>query len=179
MVGRQRAAPSKCIGSDSLSRTEGDAGRGLSAPIVHRITELDGPTRAIGRNMNGGRIGNNYRSTTGQSLNGCRAHRHVNFRDLELRGRALPRWPDQWRSQLIGAGHLDTARFRVRVVARQRATPHKCVRFRRLSWIEVNAGRGLPAPIVDRIVKLNRTACAIRIDVEKSRIGHGQVCTAG
>ena len=179
MVSRQRAAPFKCIGSNSLSRAEGDAGRSLSTPIINRITELDSPTRAIGRNVNGGRIGNNYRSTTGQSLNGCGAHRHINFRDLELRRRALPRWPNQWRSQLIGAGHLDTARFRVRMVDRQRTTPRKCVRFRRLSWIEVDAGRSLSAPIVDRILKLNSTADAIRPDVEESRIGHGQVRTAG
>ena len=95
MVGRQRAAPGKCIGSKSLSRAEGDAGRGLSTPIVNRITELDGPTRAIGRNMNGGRIGHNYRSTTRQPLNGRGAHRHINVRDLELRRRTLPRWPNE------------------------------------------------------------------------------------
>ncbi len=59
MVGRQRAAPGKGIGSNRLSRAEGDAGRGLSAPIVDRVIELDGPTWAIGRNVNGGRIGNN------------------------------------------------------------------------------------------------------------------------
>src|SRR5712692_10740070 len=73
MVGRQRAAPGKCIGSNSLSRAEGDAGRGLSTPIVDRITEQDGPARAIGRNVNGGRIGNDYRGTTRQPLNGCGA----------------------------------------------------------------------------------------------------------
>ena len=112
-------------------------------------------------------------------MNGCGAHRHINFRDLELRRRTLPRWPKQGRSQWIGAGHLDTARFRIRMVDRQRATPRKCVRFRRLSWIEVDAGRGLSAPIVDRIHKLNITAGAIRPDVEESRIGHGQVRTAG
>src|SRR5437764_14242438 len=53
MIGRQRAAPGKCIGSHSLSRAESDAGRSLSTPIINRITELDSPTRAIGRNMNG------------------------------------------------------------------------------------------------------------------------------
>ena len=143
MVGRQRAAPGKCIGSNSLSRAEGDAGRGLTAPIVDRVIELDGPTRAIGCNVNGSRISHNYRSTTRQPLNGCRTHRHSNFRDLKRRSRALPRWPNQWRSQLIGAGHLDTTRPRVRMVGRQRATPRKCVSFRRLSWIEVDASRGL------------------------------------
>ncbi len=65
------------------------------------------------------------------------------------------------------------------MVDRQRATPRKCVRFRRLSWIEVDAGRGLSTPIVQRILKLNRTANAIRPDVEESRIGYGHVRTAG
>ena len=96
MIGRQRAAPGKCIGSHSLSRAEGDAGRGLTATIVDRITELDSPTGAIGRNMNGGRIGNHYRRTTRQPLNGSRTHRHINFRDLKRRHRCtLPRWRNQ------------------------------------------------------------------------------------
>src|SRR5260370_1211267 len=179
MVGRQRAAPCKCIGSNSLSRAESDAGWGLSAPIVHRITELNSPTRAIGRNMNGGRIGNNYRCTARQPLNGCGTHRHINFRDLELCRRTLPCWRNQWRSQLIGAGHLDTTWPRVGMIDRQRATPGKCVGFRRLSWIEVDTGRRLSTPIVDRIRKLNSTANAIRPDVDERCIGHGQVRTAG
>src|SRR5215469_7097138 len=129
--------------------------------------------------MNGSSIGYNDRSTTGQSLNGYGAHRHINFRDLELRRRALPCWPNKWRGQLIGAGHLDTPWSRVCMVDRQRATPGKCIRFRRLSWIEGDAGRGLSTPIVDRILKLNSTAGAIWPDVEDSRIGHGQVRTAG
>src|SRR5450759_704409 len=83
MVSRQRAAPRKCVGSNSLSRAEGDAGRSLSTPIVHRITELDSPTGAIGRNMNGGRIAHNNGCTTRQPLNGCRTHRHINLRDLK------------------------------------------------------------------------------------------------
>ena len=97
MVGRQRAAPCKCIGSNSLSRAEGDAGRGLSAPIVNRITELNSPTRAIGCNMNGCRIGHNDGCTARQPLNGCRTHRHINFRDLKRRQRCctLPRWPNE------------------------------------------------------------------------------------
>ncbi len=65
------------------------------------------------------------------------------------------------------------------MVGGQRATPRKGVSFRRLSWIEGNAGRSLSAPIVDRICKLHRTADAIRPDVEESRIAHGQVRTAG
>ena len=80
---------------------------------------------------------------------------------------------------MIGTGYLNTTWLRVRMVGRQRATPRKCVRFRSLSWIEVDAGRGLSAPIVDRIRKLNSTAGAIRPDVEERRIGHGQVRTAG
>ncbi len=96
MIGRQRAPPGKCIGSNSLSRAESDAGRSLSTPIIHRITELDSPTRAIGRNVNGGRIANNYRSATRQPLNGCRTHRHINFRDLKRRQRCtLPHWPNE------------------------------------------------------------------------------------
>ena len=65
------------------------------------------------------------------------------------------------------------------MIERQRATPRECVRFRGLSWIEVDAGRGLSAPIIDRVLKLNRTADAIGPDVEESRIGHGQVRPAG
>ncbi len=96
MIGRQRAAPCKCVGSNSLSRAKGDAGRSLSTPIVNRITELDSPTGAIGRNMNGGRIGNNHGCTARQPLNGCRTHRHINFRDLKRRQRCtLPRWPNE------------------------------------------------------------------------------------
>ncbi len=96
MIGRQRTAPGKSIRFGGLPRTEGDTGRGLTAPIVERVIELDGPTRAIGRNMNGGRIGHNYRSTTRQPLNGCRTHRHINFSDLKRRQRCtLPRWPDE------------------------------------------------------------------------------------
>jgi hypothetical protein len=96
MIGRQRAAPGKCIGSNSLSRAESDAGRSLSTPIINGITELDSPTRAIGRNMNGGRIGNNYRSTARQPLNGRRTHRHANIRDLKRRQRCtLPCWPNK------------------------------------------------------------------------------------
>src|SRR5258707_8031305 len=96
MIGRQRAAPGKCIGSNSLSRAESDAGRSLSTPTVHRITELDGPTRAIGRNMNGSCIGHNYRCTARQPLNGCRTHRHPNVRDLKRRQRCtLPCWPNE------------------------------------------------------------------------------------
>ena len=67
MVDRQRAAPHKCIGSHSLAGTEGDAGRGLTASIVDRVRELDSATGAIGRDMNGGSIGNDYRSTAGHS----------------------------------------------------------------------------------------------------------------
>ncbi len=65
------------------------------------------------------------------------------------------------------------------MVERQRATPRKCVSFRRLSWIEGDAGRGLSAPIVDRVIELDSPADAIWPDVEESRIGHSQVRTAG
>jgi hypothetical protein len=83
MVEGQGAAPGKCIGSDSLSSAEDDAGRGLSAPIVYCIDELDGPTRAVGRDMNGGRIGDGHRSSTGQSSNRRRIDRHVNLYNLK------------------------------------------------------------------------------------------------
>ena len=158
MVGGQRTTPGKSIRFGRLSLTKVDTGRGLTAPIVDRVIELDSATRALGCNVNGSCIGHNYRSTTGQPLNGCGAHRHIHFRDLELRRCTLSRWPNQWRSQLIGAGHLDTASFRVRMVDRQRATPRKGVRFRRLSWIEGDAGRGLSAPIVDRVIELDSAA---------------------
>ncbi len=65
------------------------------------------------------------------------------------------------------------------MIDRQRATPRKCVRFRRLSWIEGDAGRSLSAPIVNRVIELDSPSDAIRPDVEDSRIGHSQVCTAG
>src|SRR5258708_37127835 len=103
----------------------------------------------------------------------------MNIRDLELRRRTWPRWRNQWRSQWVGAGHLDTARFRVGMVGRQRATPGKCVGFRCLSWIEGDAGRGLSTPIVDCVIEFDSPADAIGPDVEESRIGHGQVRTAG
>ena len=80
---------------------------------------------------------------------------------------------------MIGAGHLDAASLRVRMVERQRATPRKRVRFRSLSWIEVDAGRGLSAPIVHSIIEMNRTTGAIGRDMKEGRIGHGQVGTAG
>src|SRR5438034_882758 len=92
---------------------------------------------------------------------------------------AHTRWHNQWRSQLVGAGHMDTARFSVRMIERHRATPGECVRFRGLSWLEVDAGWRLSAPIIDRVLKLNRTADAIGPAVEESRIGHGQVRPAG
>ena len=172
MIGRQRAAPGKCISSNSLSRAESDAGRSLSTSIVDRITELDSPTRAIECNVNGSCIGNNYRSTAGQSLNGCGAHRHINVRDLELRRRALPRWPNQWRSQLIGAGHLDTASLRVRMVERQRATPRKCVGSNSLSRAEGDAGRSLSTPIVNRVAELNGPTRTVGCNMNGGRIGH-------
>ena len=80
---------------------------------------------------------------------------------------------------MIGTGHLDATRSRIGMIGRQRATPHKCVRFRRLSWIEVDAGRGLSTSIVDRVIELDRSSDAIRPDVEDSCIGHSQVRTAG
>ena len=97
MIRRQRATPRKGVGANRLSRAEGEAGRGLSASIVHRITELDGPARAIGRNMNGGRIGHHNGCPARQPLNGYRTHRHRNARDVKRRrrGTTLPRWPNQ------------------------------------------------------------------------------------
>src|SRR5258707_15586170 len=71
---------------------------------------------------------------------------------------AHPCWRNQWRSQLIGTGYLDTTWSRIRMIDRQRAAPGKCIGFSSLSWIEVDTGRGLSAPIVDRIRKLNSTA---------------------
>ena len=76
---------------------------------------------------------------------------------------------------MIGAGYLDTTQPRIGMVERQRTLPGKCVRFRRLSRIEGDAGRSLSAPIVGGIVKLNRAADAIRPDVEESCIGHGHI----
>ena len=65
------------------------------------------------------------------------------------------------------------------MIGRQRAAPGKCIGSNSLSRAEGDAGRGLSAPIVDRILKLNSTADAIRPDVEESRIGHVHVRTAG
>ena len=179
MIGRQRAAPCKCIGSNSLSRAEGDAGRGLSTPIVHRVTELDGPTRAIGRNTNGGRIGNNCRCTTRQPLNGCGTHRHSDVRDVKRRGRrTLARWLNQWRNQLVGTGHLNTTQPWIRMICRQRTAPCKCVRFGGLSLTKVDTGRGLTTPIVDRVIELDCATWTVGCNVNCCRIGHGQVRTA-
>ena len=157
MVGRQWAAPCKCISCNRLPRAESDAGRSCSAPIVHCISELDGSTRAIGSNVNSGCVGHNYRSATRDPLNGCRTYRHINFRDLKRRRRCtLPCWRNQLRNQLIGAGHLDTAPFRVGMVGGQRTTPGKRIRFRRLPWIEVDTGRSLTTPVVDCVIELDR-----------------------
>src|SRR5437588_10926024 len=81
--------------------------------------------------------------------------------------------------QLIGTGHLYTVRFRILMIERQRATPRVCLRFTRFRWTEGDAGWGLAAPIVDRILKLHSPAGAIGPDVEESRIGHGHVRAAG
>src|SRR5260370_1356573 len=92
---------------------------------------------------------------------------------------AHTRWRNQWRSQLIGAGHLDTTWSRIRMVGRQRAAPGKCIGSNSLSRAERDAGRGLSTPIVHRITELDGPTKAIGPDVEESRIGHGQVRTAG
>src|SRR5260370_1001468 len=68
---------------------------------------------------------------------------------------AHPCWRNRWRSQLIGAGHLDTTWFRVRMVGRQRTTPGKSIRFGGLPLTKVDTGRGLTAPIVDRVIELD------------------------
>ena len=180
MIGRQRATPPKGIRFSGLPWAEVEAGHGLSTPIVDRVAELDGATLAVGCNVNGCRIDDNDGSTTGQPLDGCGTHAHINFRDVKRRGRrTLARWHNQWRSQLIGTGHLDTAKSRVRMVDRQRATPRKCIRFCSLSWIEVETGWSLSTPIVDRVTELNGAPGAFRRHVEESRIGHGHVRTAG
>ena len=98
MIGRQRAAPGKCIGSNCLSRAEGDAGRGFSASIIHRITELDDTTRAIGSNMDGGCIGHHNVCSARQPLNGCGTDGHIYRGDLKGGlglGCALACWGDE------------------------------------------------------------------------------------
>src|SRR5260221_585596 len=108
MVGRQRAAPGKCIGSNSLSRAEGDVGRGLSTPIVARIIQLvfffnDAATTEI------------YTLSLHNALPIYLPLNHTGeplMSTLEpplgFRITALPCWRNQWRSQLIGTGYLDT-----------------------------------------------------------------------
>ena len=180
MISRQRATPLKRERFSGLPWTEVEAGHVLSTPIVNCVAELDGATWTVGCNVNGCRIDDNDGSTTGQPLNGCGTHAHINFRYVKRRGRrTLARWHNQWRSQLIGTGHLDTAKSRVRMVDRQRATPRKCIRFCSLSWIEVETGWSLSTPIVDRVTELNAAPGAFRRHVEESRIGHGHVRTAG
>ena len=65
------------------------------------------------------------------------------------------------------------------MIGRQRAAPGKCIGFGGLSLTKVDTGRGLTAPIVDRVIELDSPADAIRDDVEEGRIGHGHVRTAG
>ena len=96
MVDRQRTTPGERIRFGGLSLTKVDTGRRLNAPIVDRVIELDRATWAVGCNVNGSLIGHNYRRTTGHSLNGGGAYRHINFRDLEIRRGALSRWTNQW-----------------------------------------------------------------------------------
>src|SRR5579871_3161259 len=60
MVGGQSAAPGKAIGANGLSWAEGDAGRGRATSIVDGIGELNGPARAVGRHINGSRVGDNH-----------------------------------------------------------------------------------------------------------------------
>ena len=180
MIGRQRATPRKGIRPGRLPWAEVEAGHTLSTPIVDRVAELDGATWAIGCHVNRCRIGDNHGSTTGQSLNRCGTHCHINFRDVKRRGRrTLARWPNQWRNQLIGTGHFDPTWFRVGMISRQRATPGKSIRSSGLPWAKVDAGHVLSTPIVDRVTELNGAPGAFRRHVEESRIGHGQVRTAG
>src|SRR5258707_15888007 len=79
---------------------------------------------------------------------------------------AHTRWRNQWRSQLIGTGHLDTTWPRIRMIGRQRAAPGKCVGFRRLSWAESDTGRGLSAPIIHCVIELDSPANAIGPDLK-------------
>src|SRR5260370_38086795 len=92
---------------------------------------------------------------------------------------AHPCWRNQGRSQLIGAGHLDTTWSRIRMVGRQRAAPGKCIGSNSLSRAERDAGRGLSTPIVDCVIELDSPADAIGPDVEEGRIGPRQLSTPG
>ena len=71
---------------------------------------------------------------------------------------ARTRWRNRWRSQLIGAGHLDTTWSRIGMVGRQRAAPGECIGSHSLPRAEGDAGRGLSAPIVDRGSELDSAA---------------------
>ncbi len=65
MVGGQRATPRKCVSFRCLSWIEGDAGRGLSAPIVDCIIELDSTADTIWDDVEEGRIGHGHVRTAG------------------------------------------------------------------------------------------------------------------
>src|SRR5260370_17963116 len=75
---------------------------------------------------------------------------------------AHPCWRNQWRSQLIGAGYLDTTWSRIRMVGRQRAAPCTFIGLKNLSRAETDTGRGLAAPIVHRITDLTIPTTATR-----------------
>src|SRR5437660_864774 len=180
MIRWQRAAPGKGIGANSLSRSKGDAGRGLTTPIVHRIAKLDHATWAAGGNVDGGCIAHHYRSATRQPLNGCWAYRHIDARDLKRRRRAtLSGWCDQLRGQLVGTRHLDTTRSGVRMIRWQRAAPGKGVCLSGLSRIEGNAGWRLTASIVHGITELDNATRATRGNVNGRDIAHSHVCPTG
>src|SRR5260370_34138808 len=81
---------------------------------------------------------------------------------------AHPCWRNQWRSQLIGTGYLDTTWSRIRMVGRQRATPGKCVGSEERCVGKEGSGRGSPSPIIDSVIELDSATCAIERNMNGS-----------
>lgn len=73
MIGGKIARPLKGIGSGSLSWLERQAGRRAAATIVERVLKVDRPAGAVGRDVEGSRIGDDQRSAAMQARYGGRA----------------------------------------------------------------------------------------------------------
>ncbi len=77
MIERQGAAPGKGIRFGRLSRAEGDAGRGFSAPIIESRAKQDRATGTARGGMERRGIRHRDMRATAHPGDGRRAHRHV------------------------------------------------------------------------------------------------------
>jgi hypothetical protein len=69
VICRQRTAPRKGIGFARLPWGKRDTGHVLATAIVDRIPELDRPTMAVGRDMNGGLVCHGHVRTAAYARN--------------------------------------------------------------------------------------------------------------